>query len=87
MQQLCSSCSSLWRLCFIFLQLLQVVDSESTASLCIQIIQSTPKVYFRGAFLFAQRSWQTPSLLVSDLTQFMGKRIRLARASVANAGV
>ena len=38
-------------------------------------------------FLFAQRSWQTPSLLVSDLTQFMGKRIRLARASVANAGV
>ena len=32
-----------------FGQLLQIVDSESTASLCIQIIQSTPKVYFRGA--------------------------------------
>ncbi len=38
-------------------------------------------------FLFAQRSWQTPSLLDSDLTRFIGKRIRLARASAANAGV
>jgi len=40
-----------------------------------------------GLFLFAQRSWQTQSLLVSDLTLFMGKRIRLARASPANGGV
>jgi hypothetical protein len=40
-----------------------------------------------GAFLFAQRSWQTQSVLVTDLTLFLGKRIRLARASAANAGV
>jgi hypothetical protein len=38
-------------------------------------------------FLFAQRSWQTQSVLVTDLTLFLGKRIRLARASAANAGV
>ena len=38
-------------------------------------------------FLFAQRNWQTPSVLATDLTRFMGKRIRLARASAANAGV
>ena len=38
-------------------------------------------------FLFAQRSWQTHSLLISDLTLFMGKRLRLARASLANGGV
>jgi len=36
---------------------------------------------------FAQRSWQTLSLLVSDLALFVGKRIRMARASLANGGV
>lgn len=42
---------------------------------------------FDGRFLFAQRSWQTQSLLVSDLALFMGKRIRMVRASSANVGV
>jgi len=42
---------------------------------------------FGGRFLFAQRSWQTLSLLVSDLALFVGKRIRMARASLANGGV
>jgi hypothetical protein len=37
--------------------------------------------------LFAQRSWHTQSLLVSDLALFMGKRIRMARASSANGEV
>jgi hypothetical protein len=37
--------------------------------------------------LFAQRSRQTQSVLATDLALFLGKRIRLARASVANAGV
>jgi hypothetical protein len=38
--------------------------------------------------LFAQRSWQTQSLVrASDLTLFMGKRIQLVRASLANGGV
>jgi hypothetical protein len=35
----------------------------------------------------AQRSWQTQSLLVSDRAPSMGKRIRLARASLANGAV
>ncbi len=38
-------------------------------------------------FLFAQRSWQTPSVLVTDLALFVGKRIRMARAALANGGV
>jgi hypothetical protein len=38
-------------------------------------------------FLFAQRSWQTQSLLDSDLTPSTGKRIQLTRASLANGGV
>jgi len=37
--------------------------------------------------LFAQRSWQTQSVFVTDLALFMGKRIRMARASLANGGV
>ena len=37
--------------------------------------------------MFAQRSWQTLSLLVSDLTLFMGKRIRFARVPRVTAGL
>jgi len=37
--------------------------------------------------LFAQRSWQTQSVFVTDLALFVGKRIRMARASLANGGV
>jgi hypothetical protein len=37
--------------------------------------------------LFAQRSWQTPSVLATDLTLFMGKRIRFARVPWATAGL
>jgi hypothetical protein len=40
-----------------------------------------------AAFLFAQRSWQTQSVLATDLALFLEKRIRIARASAANAGV
>lgn len=40
-----------------------------------------------GPFWFAQRSWQTQSLHDNDLTLFTGKRIRHARASLANGGV
>ena len=46
------------------------------------------RALWRPIFLFAQRSWQTqPLATASGLTLFMGKRIRLARASLANGGV
>lgn len=40
-----------------------------------------------AAFLFAPRSGQTQSVLDTDLTQHLGKRIQFARALAANAGV
>ncbi|HQZ69160.1 MAG TPA: hypothetical protein PLY87_28930, partial [Planctomycetaceae bacterium] len=49
--------------------------------------QRGPSVFGEAAFLFAQRSWQTQSLLVSDLAPSTGKRIRFTRASLANGGV
>jgi hypothetical protein len=47
----------------------------------------TRLAFGQSRFLFAQRSRQTLSVLVTDLTLFMGKRIRFARASLANGGV
>jgi hypothetical protein len=43
--------------------------------------------FSRTLFSFAPRSWQTQSVFVTDLALFMGKRIRMARASLANGGV